>query len=251
MSYRIRFTLPDGRTGLWTPTYATREEAQRAIRERQEETGLAYVVEEVDPPAWKEEPPRWMRELPRETIMEVNDESLRAFTAGDRHGRTQLDDRILELEAEIAAMSLRLDGLALLGNRLHEVLALELSCYEPTNPRLPMLSKRLRDWESVRDRMEFERQGKPNVIEAELAQLRDAYDAARQDLDVAKRKASSANTRLDCALTRGNRLRNVMSMLTSPDEDTRLLVHAAADEWDEFLRITTDSRASEAPKDTP
>lgn len=174
-----------------------------------------------------------------------------AFTAGERHGRTQLDDRILELEAEIAAMSLRLDGLALLGNRLHEVLALELSCYEPTNPRLPMLSKRLRDWESVRDRMEFERQGKPNVIEAELAQLRDAYDAARQDLDVAKRKASSANTRLDCALTRGNRLRNVMSMLTSPDEDTRLLVHAAADEWDEFLRITTDSRASEAPKDTP
>jgi chromosome segregation ATPase len=50
MSYRIRFTLPDGRTGLWTPTYATREEAQRLIRERQQETGLEYVVEEVVTP---------------------------------------------------------------------------------------------------------------------------------------------------------------------------------------------------------
>lgn len=50
MSYRIRFTLPDWRTGLWTPTYATREEAERLIRERKEETGLAYVVEEVATP---------------------------------------------------------------------------------------------------------------------------------------------------------------------------------------------------------
>ena len=57
-----------------------------------------------------------------------------------------------------------------------------------------------------------------------------------------ERKALSANTRLDCALVRGNRLRNVMSMLTPPDEDTRLLMHAAADEWDKFIRITTDSR---------
>lgn len=88
-------------------------------------------------------------------------------------------------------------------------------------------------------------------LERELAQLRDAYDAARQDLDVAKRNVASANTRLDCALTKGNRLRNVMGMLRSPDEETRLLMHAAADEWDEFLRITTDSRASEAPGDTP
>lgn len=41
--------MPNGRTGLWTPTYATREEAQRLIRERQEETGLDYLVEEVVP----------------------------------------------------------------------------------------------------------------------------------------------------------------------------------------------------------
>ena len=156
MSYRIRFTLPDGRTGLWPPIYATREEAQRIIRERLPDTWLAYSVEEVATP----------------------------------------EARIRELERELSAMSLRLDGLALLGNRLHEVLALELACYEPTNPRLPMLSKRLRDWESVRDRMEFEREGKPNVIEAELAQLRDAYDAARQDLDVAERKVARLESTL-------------------------------------------------------
>jgi predicted nucleic acid-binding Zn-ribbon protein len=47
MSYRVRYTFPDGRSGLWTRTYATREEAQRLIGERLDDTGFAYVVEEV------------------------------------------------------------------------------------------------------------------------------------------------------------------------------------------------------------
>lgn len=47
MSYQIRFTLPHGSTGHWAREYATREEAQRAIDDRQKETGFAYVVEEV------------------------------------------------------------------------------------------------------------------------------------------------------------------------------------------------------------
>ncbi len=50
MSYRVRFTLPHGSTGHWAREYATREEAQRLIRERQQETGLEYVVEEVVTP---------------------------------------------------------------------------------------------------------------------------------------------------------------------------------------------------------
>lgn len=47
MSYRIRFTLPDGRTGLWNNDYPSREAAQRAIDDRLADTGLAYTVEEV------------------------------------------------------------------------------------------------------------------------------------------------------------------------------------------------------------
>lgn len=50
MSYRIRFTLPDGRTGHWSHDYATREEAQKAIDDRLPDTGLAYTVEEVATP---------------------------------------------------------------------------------------------------------------------------------------------------------------------------------------------------------
>ena len=50
MSYRIRFTLPDGRTGLWAHDYATREEAQQAINDRLPDTGLDYAVEEVATP---------------------------------------------------------------------------------------------------------------------------------------------------------------------------------------------------------
>ena len=48
MSYRIRFTLPDGRTGLWNHNYPTREEAQRAIDDRLSDTGFAYTVEATD-----------------------------------------------------------------------------------------------------------------------------------------------------------------------------------------------------------
>ena len=47
MSYRIRFTLPDGRTGLWAHEYQTREAAQAAIDDRLGDTGFAYAVEEV------------------------------------------------------------------------------------------------------------------------------------------------------------------------------------------------------------
>lgn len=50
MSYRIRFTVPDGRTGHWLRDYATREEAQRAIDDRVADTGLAYAVEEANTP---------------------------------------------------------------------------------------------------------------------------------------------------------------------------------------------------------
>ena len=50
MSYRIRFTLPDGRTGLWNHDYPTREVAQRAIDDRLSDTGFAYAVEEVPEP---------------------------------------------------------------------------------------------------------------------------------------------------------------------------------------------------------
>ena len=47
MSYRIRFTMPDGRTGLWACDYPTREDAQRAIDDRLADTGFSYAVEEV------------------------------------------------------------------------------------------------------------------------------------------------------------------------------------------------------------
>lgn len=47
MSYRIRFTLPDGRTGLWAHDYPTREAAQAVIDDRLGDTGFAYAVEEV------------------------------------------------------------------------------------------------------------------------------------------------------------------------------------------------------------
>ena len=47
MSYRVRYTMPDGRTGRWTRDYATRDEAQRAIDGRVYDTGFAYFVEEV------------------------------------------------------------------------------------------------------------------------------------------------------------------------------------------------------------
>ena len=47
MSYRVRYTMPDGRTGRWTRDYATREEAQRAIDGRVYDTGFAHFVEEV------------------------------------------------------------------------------------------------------------------------------------------------------------------------------------------------------------
>lgn len=50
MSYRIRFTLPDGRTGLWAHDYQTRETAQAAIDDRLGDTGFAYAVEEVPEP---------------------------------------------------------------------------------------------------------------------------------------------------------------------------------------------------------
>lgn len=47
MSYRVRYTMSDGRTGRWTRDYATRDEAQRAIGSRVYDTGFAYFVEEV------------------------------------------------------------------------------------------------------------------------------------------------------------------------------------------------------------
>lgn len=47
MSYQIRFTLLDGRTGRWMREYATREEAQQAIDDRMADTGPTYAVEEV------------------------------------------------------------------------------------------------------------------------------------------------------------------------------------------------------------
>ena len=50
MSYQIRFTLPDGRTGLWAYDYPTREAAQAAIDDRLGHTGFAYSVEEVPEP---------------------------------------------------------------------------------------------------------------------------------------------------------------------------------------------------------
>ena len=50
MSYRIRFTLPDGRTGLWAHDYPTREAAQAAIDDRLGDTGFDYTVEEVTEP---------------------------------------------------------------------------------------------------------------------------------------------------------------------------------------------------------
>lgn len=50
------------------------------------------------------------------------------------------------------------------------------------------------------------------------------------------------SVRLDCALVLGNRLRNVMSMLWTPCEETRLLMHAAADDWDQFYQITNARR---------
>jgi len=50
MSYRVRFTFPNGATGVWALTHPTREDAQRAIDERVADTGLAYTVEEVAVP---------------------------------------------------------------------------------------------------------------------------------------------------------------------------------------------------------
>ena len=50
MSYRVRYTFPDGRAGHWMRDYATREDAQRAIDERRADTGFAYAVEEVPEP---------------------------------------------------------------------------------------------------------------------------------------------------------------------------------------------------------
>ena len=47
MSYRIRFTMPNGRTGLWNHNYPTREDAQQAIDDRLADTGFTYTVEEV------------------------------------------------------------------------------------------------------------------------------------------------------------------------------------------------------------
>ena len=47
MSYRVRYTMPDGRTGLWAHEYQTRETAQAAIDDRLGDTGFAYTVEEV------------------------------------------------------------------------------------------------------------------------------------------------------------------------------------------------------------
>ena len=57
MSYRVRYTLPDGRTGHWMRYYATRKDAQRAVDERRADKGIAYAVEEVhDGPEPKPEP---------------------------------------------------------------------------------------------------------------------------------------------------------------------------------------------------
>lgn len=56
---------------------------------------------------------------------------------------------------------------------------------------------------------------------------------------------------LDCALMLGNRLRNVMSMLRSPDEEARLLMYAAADEWDQFYQITNAKRMAAKQHPTP
>ena len=48
MSYRVRYTFPQGRTGHWMRDYATREEAQKAIDDRRGDAGLSYTVEEVE-----------------------------------------------------------------------------------------------------------------------------------------------------------------------------------------------------------
>lgn len=56
MSYRVRYTLPDGRTGHWMRNYATCEEAQKAIDDRHGDTGLAYYVEKVPSLEPKPEP---------------------------------------------------------------------------------------------------------------------------------------------------------------------------------------------------
>lgn len=61
--------MPNGRTGLWTPTYATREAAQQAIDDRMADTGLAYAVEEVATPedlAASRQGPAKASEAPRE-----------------------------------------------------------------------------------------------------------------------------------------------------------------------------------------
>ena len=50
MSYRVRYTFPDGHTGHWMRDYASREDAQQAIDERRVHTGLSYAVEEVSEP---------------------------------------------------------------------------------------------------------------------------------------------------------------------------------------------------------
>jgi hypothetical protein len=50
MSYRIRFTFPNGTTGVLALAYPTREAAQNAVRELEADTGLAYTVEEVAEP---------------------------------------------------------------------------------------------------------------------------------------------------------------------------------------------------------
>ncbi len=38
----------------------------------------------------------------------------------------------------------------------------------------------------------------------------------------------------DSALVLGNRLRQVISMLKSPDDQTLMLMHEAVDQWDKF-----------------
>lgn len=50
MSYRVRFTLPDGRTGLSAHEYHTSEEAKRAIDDRLVPAGFDYAVEEAPEP---------------------------------------------------------------------------------------------------------------------------------------------------------------------------------------------------------
>lgn len=85
MSYRVRFTLPHGSTGHWAREYATREEAQQAIDDRQRETGLAYVVEEVATP--EATPEARIRELEAELaqLRDAYDAAVRDYDAARRN----------------------------------------------------------------------------------------------------------------------------------------------------------------------